>query len=338
MIAKLVAAALLLTGLTVPAHATTLACSAEILPPAEGSPASGSSWVKHGDDTGQYLLGEGTHPSPSGGYASRPVLWTDGKPQWLDPEPDFWSEATDVNNSGTVIGQTGSADGGRHAWTWENGSYKAVPVPDGLEDPTLSAINNRGDIVGYAWDPTAEIFVSMVWPAGKSPIQLAAKGDALAGDINEKGVVVGTVRSTTGTTGTTGTAASVWLDWRSQASPLPSKLGTDSHATEIRGNWIGGKEQLADGTWSGLVWDLSTKTVESRPAVVSSVNTSGDAALEATIDSGSVIVKADGTRVDLPAWSNIYHLFDRGQPVSAGGYDGDAKAMIWTGCFPPDHS
>ncbi|MFI5731910.1 hypothetical protein ACIA49_17430 [Kribbella sp. NPDC051587] len=332
MIAKLAATALLLTTLTVPAHATTLGCTMNVLEPAPGTPSSGTAWVTDGDDTGHYLLGESTLPDHSG---MRPVLWTNGVPRWLDRQPGVSSTAVDVNNDGTVVGYTGDETGGSHPWTWSGGSYKDLAGPAGLEDVTVSAINNRGDIAGYGWDPATFGFAGVVWPKGGAAIRLDAKWSALVVDINEKGIVVGNVQTPDGNTGW------IWTDWQSAGSKLPGKQAETTRVQEIRGDWIGGKEPLADGTWSGLVWNLATLTVESRERPVNSINTTGDVAIEPSLSEASVIVKADGSRVALPEWSNIYHLFDRGRSVSAGGYDGhepSPRAITWSGCFPPDHS
>ncbi|WP_405061275.1 hypothetical protein OG474_06425 [Kribbella sp. NBC_01505] len=332
MIAKLAAAALALSALTVPAHAATTGCTLNVLQPAPETPANGTAWVTAGDDTGRYLLGESTLKDHS---AMRPVLWDDGVPKWLDKQPEFHSQAVDVNNDGMVVGYTGDATGGSHPWTWSGGSYKDLAGPAGVEDLTVSAINNRGDIAGYGWDPVTFSFVGVVWPKGADPVRLDSKWSTVVTDISEKGVVVGNVQTPTGNAGW------VWKDWRLSGSELPVKQGESTRVQEVRGDWIGGKEQLADGSWTGLVWNLATLAVETRERPVNSINANGDVAIEPSLNEGSVIIKADGTRIELPEWSNISHLLDRGRMVSAGGYDGlgpSPRAISWSGCFPPDHT
>jgi len=322
VIAKLAATALILTTLTLPAEAAPTGCALDKLPAAPGT-SDAVSWVKHGDNTGRYLLGDSELPNSS---IMRPVLWTNGTAQFLDKDPGFASEAFDVNSSGTVVGQTGGPNGS-YPWAWTNGTYTEIEAPAGVLQPQVTAINNRGDMVGWGYSLAEGHNVTMVWPAAGAPIVLDAKSDAIAVDISDQGVVVANVN---------GVGAYVWPSWTSGGSALPGRQSGYTRVEEVRGGWIGGSEELADGSKVGVLWNTGGKAVASRVRPVTSVNADGDVSLVPGPD-GSTIVEADGTEHVLPRLTVIDHLTDRGHAVTAGGNDG-FFAMAWSGCFPPDHT
>ncbi|MFK4087486.1 hypothetical protein ACI2LF_25480 [Kribbella sp. NPDC020789] len=323
MIAKLAATALLLTSLTVPANAAPAGCTLTVLPPAPGT-SEAVSKVDSGDSTGRFLLGQSELPD---GSAMRPVLWDNGSPRFLDKEPGIWSEAYGVNSAGTVVGQTGDPTGGSHPWTWSNGTYTELEPPAGVGQPQLSGINNRGDVVGWGYSFAQGRSVTVVWPAGGEPVVLAAPYEAIAVGISDQGVVVANVN---------GVGGYVWPDLQSAGRELPGLQKGYTRVQEVRGGWIGGTEELADGTKAGLLWNSAGTAVASRVRPVTSVNANGDVSLAPGLD-GSVIVGRDGTQYTLPQPTVIDHLTDRGRTVSAGGNDG-FHAIAWSGCFPPDHT
>src|SRR6266704_22051 len=94
----------------------------------------------------------------------RPAMWTLGPPDQIHDLPlisgDTSGAATAINDNGQIVGISGICDQAvgrhtaKHAVLWENGTvtdiYPDAPAP-WWNTPT--AINQRGDVVGFAGDP-----------------------------------------------------------------------------------------------------------------------------------------------------------------------------------------
>src|SRR5256885_14276263 len=94
----------------------------------------------------------------------RPAMWTLGPPDRIQDLPlipgDSSGAATAINDNGQIVGISGICDQAvgrhtaKHAVLWENGTvtdiYPNAPAP-WWNTPT--AINQRGDVVGFAGDP-----------------------------------------------------------------------------------------------------------------------------------------------------------------------------------------
>src|SRR6266705_5040449 len=94
----------------------------------------------------------------------RPAMWSLGPPDQIQELPlisgDTSGAATAINDNGQIVGISGICDQAvgrhtaKHAVLWENGAvtdiYPDAPAP-WWNTPT--AINQRGDIVGFAGDP-----------------------------------------------------------------------------------------------------------------------------------------------------------------------------------------
>lgn len=137
----------------------------------------------------------------------RGVLWSGGeyRPHELAPLPgDTTSSATAINQSGTVVGISGScgtAVGGisaRHAVAWRDGEPRRLQDLGGLAWNTPMALNQRGEIVGFlnkdAGAGTGFAVVPAYWDATGRVQALPLPegyvyGQALG--INNRGVVVG---------------------------------------------------------------------------------------------------------------------------------------------------
>src|SRR6266481_4264768 len=107
----------------------------------------------------------------------RPAMWTLGPPDQIHDLPlipgDTSGAATAINDNGQIVGISGICDQAvgrhtaKHAVLWENGTvtdiYPDAPAP-WWNTPT--AINQRGDIVGFAGDPAfveGDILHAFMW-------------------------------------------------------------------------------------------------------------------------------------------------------------------------------
>jgi probable HAF family extracellular repeat protein len=145
-------------------------------------------------------------------FQFRPAMWTLGPPDQIHELPlitgDSSGSATAINDNGQIVGISGICDQAvgrhtaKHAVLWENGTvtdiYPDAPAP-WWNTPT--AINQRGDIVGFAGDPAfveGEILHAFKWTRddgirqlkplqGRTPEHV----DSEAYGINERGEVVG---------------------------------------------------------------------------------------------------------------------------------------------------
>ena len=142
----------------------------------------------------------------------RPAVWTLGPPDQIQDLPlisgDSSGAATAINDNGQVVGISGICDQAvgrhtaKHAVLWENGSvtdiYPDAPAP-WWNTPT--AINQRGDVVGFAGDPAfveGDILHAFLWTREDGirqlkPLQrrVPAHVDSEAYGINEARQIVG---------------------------------------------------------------------------------------------------------------------------------------------------
>ena len=142
----------------------------------------------------------------------RPAMWSLGPPDQIQELPlisgDTSGAATAINDNGQIVGISGICDQAvgrhtaKHAVLWENGAvtdiYPDAPAP-WWNTPT--AINQRGDIVGFAGDPAfveGDILHAFKWTKEDGIRQLKPLKhrtpehvDSEAYGINEAGQVVG---------------------------------------------------------------------------------------------------------------------------------------------------
>lgn len=97
------------------------------------------------------------------------------------------SFASDINDSGQIVGQ-GKSIGSTvtYALLWENGTVTNIS-PFGANWATAVAINGKGQVTGYFTD--GQFSQSFIYPDG---VQFGIL-DAYANDINDSGVVVGSM-------------------------------------------------------------------------------------------------------------------------------------------------
>jgi probable HAF family extracellular repeat protein len=107
----------------------------------------------------------------------RPAVWTLGPPDQIQDLPlipgDSSGAATAINDNGQIVGISGICDQAvgrhtaKHAVLWENGTVTDIyPNPPAPWWNTPTAINQRGDVVGFAGDPAfveGDILHAFMW-------------------------------------------------------------------------------------------------------------------------------------------------------------------------------
>src|SRR5436189_1583516 len=107
----------------------------------------------------------------------RPAIWTLGPPDQIQDLPlipgDSSGAATAINDNGQIVGISGICDQAvgrhtaKHAVLWENGTVTDIyPDPPAPWWNTPTAINQHGDVVGFAGDPAfveGNILHAFIW-------------------------------------------------------------------------------------------------------------------------------------------------------------------------------
>jgi probable HAF family extracellular repeat protein len=141
----------------------------------------------------------------------RPAMWTLGPPDQIHELPlisgDTSGAATAINDNGQIVGISGICDRAegrhtaKHAVLWENGGVTDLGNLGAQWWNTPTAINQRGDVVGFVGDPAfveGEVLHAFIWTRedgirhlkplkGRSPEHV----DSEAYGINEARQVVG---------------------------------------------------------------------------------------------------------------------------------------------------
>ena len=141
----------------------------------------------------------------------RPAMWTLGPPDQIQELPlipgDTSGAATAVNDNGQIVGISGICDQAvgrhtaKHAVLWENGGVTNLGTFPAAWWNTPTAINQHGNIVGFAGDPAfveGDVLHAFMWTRddGLRPLK-PLKGrtpqhvDSEAYGINERRQVVG---------------------------------------------------------------------------------------------------------------------------------------------------
>ena len=106
----------------------------------------------------------------------RPAMWSLGPPDQIHDLPlipgDTSGAATAINDNGQIVGISGICDQAvgrhtaKHAVLWENGSVIDLGNLGAQWWNTPTAINQRGDVVGFAGDPAfveGDILHAFMW-------------------------------------------------------------------------------------------------------------------------------------------------------------------------------
>jgi probable HAF family extracellular repeat protein len=144
-------------------------------------------------------------------FQFRPAMWRLGPPDQIHDLPlipgDTSGSATAINDFGQVVGISGICDQAigrhtaKHAVLWENGGVIDIGNLGAQWWNTPTAINQRGDVVGFAGDPAfveGDILHAFIWtrhdgirPLLPLPGRVPEHVDSEAYGINELRQVVG---------------------------------------------------------------------------------------------------------------------------------------------------
>jgi probable HAF family extracellular repeat protein len=287
------------------------------------------------------------------------------------PGANSWINWGGINDRGEAVGMSETADldpNGEDicgfgtkltcvAFLWRNGHMSALPTLGG-NNGQASAINNRGEAVGFAEtgnaDPTCSPVpadVPVLWEKGQAhalPL-VGSDPDGFAFGINDRGQAVGYSGNCF-----FATHAVVWKN--GSVAVLQDLGGTKSNIAFVISNsgQIGGKVRSADGsTYVAALWqpDGSLKALGFVPgdqaAFVTGINNLGQV-VGNSVDSGNNwshgFIWQNDVMTDLnkliPADSNLFiisasNINDRGQisgmgTVQAGPHAGDIHAYLLT--------
>lgn len=132
-----------------------------------------------------------------------PVLWHRGEIIDLGTlgstsAEDELSRANAINNKGQVVGAAMTAtDGIAHAFLWQKGKMTDLGTLGGRSSEA-TAINSRGQVVGYSWTAAGEIH-GFLWSKGvMTDLGTLGGTNSFASAINDRGQVVGDSSSSSG--------------------------------------------------------------------------------------------------------------------------------------------
>lgn len=170
-----------------------------------------------------------------------------------------WSEATAINDSGTIVGFGNVASGAVHAFRYKNGVMRDLGTQPGYPTSRALGINLKGEIVGQAttkgrplvqsavkWNPTGVI--------GRLPGVDTVPG-SIARAINNAGVVAGSFRLRRADW-----HAARWMNGRLEdLTPwVATGLSTEARAINASGTIVGfGDLYTTFSLYSGAKWDAA---------------------------------------------------------------------------------
>jgi probable HAF family extracellular repeat protein len=287
------------------------------------------------------------------------------------PDGNSWINWGGINERGEAVGMSETAvpdpNGedvcgfGTHLtcvpFLWRNGHMKALPTVGG-NNGQASAINNRGEVVGYAetavTDPTcppAPTTSAVLWEKGKALALPTVGGDAdgVAFGINDQGQTVGYSGSCV--------AATHAVMWKNNTAFVLQDLGgTRSNIAYVINNrgQMAGKVRSADDThYVAALWqpDGTLTTHEPLPgdldAFATGINNRGQVVgndFDSSFNWSHGFIWQNGVMTDIntliPADSNLMvisasNINDRGQisgmaTVLAGPHTGNIHAYLAT--------
>jgi probable HAF family extracellular repeat protein len=147
-------------------------------------------------------------------YYGAAFLWQNGVRTPLGHLGGGYSAANDINDSGMIVGSSPTDELTQlgfmpHPFVWQNGVMTDLGLLPGDEDGGAAAINSAGQIVGSSGrtdlDTYESFYKAFIYSGGVMTALPVPSSEAYAGDINDSGVVVGSMRA--------GGGVSKWHGW-----------------------------------------------------------------------------------------------------------------------------
>jgi probable HAF family extracellular repeat protein len=126
--------------------------------------------------------------------------WQNGVLTMLGDLGGGCSHANDINDTGHIVGTScPPAPALGHATLWQNGAIINLGLAPGMEDSGAAAINSVGQIVGSSGFMNPETYEiisrAFLYENGAMTVLPVPSVEAYAADINDSGVIVGTMRA-----------------------------------------------------------------------------------------------------------------------------------------------
>ncbi|MEU7956414.1 hypothetical protein [Micromonospora humida] len=217
------------------------------------------------DPAGRFIVGTGRRATDQG-QESLLLRWDGPRVTVLTGSPGL---LVAVNRHGVLVGDSSTSAGNR-PWRYRDGRVEWLPLPPNGIGGYVTAVNSRGDIVGYGG--YLEEPVTLRWPVDRPDTVEVLEPGGIPVAILDDGTIVGEVpgeedRSSHGPgargAGGRGVAPPpvAWVrrpDGRVDRLTAPGAVKSTVRAA--RGNWaVGQVADTADGQYEQMVrWDLRT--------------------------------------------------------------------------------
>jgi len=169
-------------------------------------------------DNNNVIVGEAEQPDGQ----PRAVRWIGGAIEVLET-PGAWSTANAINSSGVIAGAARMPEGHpqRNAVVWDSNGVRALPEVRRGQPTVASALNDRGDVVGYAGTLQEPLAIWWHESGGKQLDPLPDDAYSRAVAINNERFVVGESTKLDG--------ASTAVIWKGQKAIALVKLLDPGH-------------------------------------------------------------------------------------------------------------
>lgn len=267
--------------------------------------------------------------------------WTHAAPTYhltdLGSLGGAYTFATDINDSGQVVGygQNGEAD--ERGFIWQDGVIEEIGTIRGGRESRAYAVNNIGTVVGWSTTsgrgPHAFTWTSQ---KGVRELPLGSERISYANAINGQGVIAGSYM-------VDDLAQRAFAIVNGQFTDLGTLGGDYSEANDVNEHGaIAGTAADADGNARGFVWteEAGLRALSTLGGSFSSgqaINWHGMVAGIAETTNGyhAVIWDANGNIIDLDAAngtesSQALDLNDSGRVVGQTFVEAGARAVMWT--------
>ena len=111
------------------------------------------------------------------------------------PDTDDHGVAWDINDRGQAVGYAYTQPGSHHGLLWHKGKMTYIETLPGTDYALPDAINNKGQVVGDSYTRSSNTYEAWIWERGHTRSLGIAAMRSWAGDINERGQIVGSLQT-----------------------------------------------------------------------------------------------------------------------------------------------